>query len=178
MSQCLFLNRKILNLMLRPILTFYLVLVQAAQRNFTGYPEIFQEIQKLSGPSRKYPDYPESFQDIQKFSRVSETFPDHPVNIKTIQKLSRPSGNFPDCPESSKCNFKGNAQKLSRWQCHDAMMVFGTLPRLIWIKSKRTADFFFVRMSLRNNLSSEKNYNDFLFSGNLSLVGFLLYEVY
>ena len=55
---------------------------------------------------------------------------DHPEIIQTIRKLSRLSGNFPDHLETSWCNFKGYAQKLSGraktfgWQCHDATMVF------------------------------------------------------
>ena len=48
-------------------------------------------------------------------------------NFKTIWRHSKQSGNFQDGPETSQCNFKGYAQKLSGWQCHDAMMVLGPL---------------------------------------------------
>ena len=165
---------------------------------FPDYPETFQTIKKpiqkfsrLSGLSGNFPDHPENIETIRELSRLSGNFPGYLETFCTIRKISSTSGNFPDNPKIfqtvlelpsaisrvTRKNFP-DAQKLSGWQCHDAMMVFGTLPRLIWIKSKRTADFFFVRMSLRNNPSSEKNYNDFLFTGNLALVGFLLYEVY
>ena len=60
-----------------------------------------------------YSDYPETFQAIQKLSRLYRNFLDHLENIQTIRKLSGPSGNFPDGLETSQCNFKGYAQKLS-----------------------------------------------------------------
>ena len=54
----------------------------------------------------------------------------HPETFQTIRKLSRPSWKFPDGSETSRCNFRDYAPKISRraktsgWQCHDATMVF------------------------------------------------------
>ena len=94
--------------------------------NLPGYRETFQAIPKFSGSSGKYPDNLESFSDYpETFCTVK--YPDNPENFKTIRKLFRQSGNFQDGPETSQCNFKGYAQRLSGWQYHDAMMVFGSL---------------------------------------------------
>ena len=101
--------------------------------NCLDHLENIQAIQKLSGPSRNYPDYLETLQAIRKLSRLSEKYPDYLENIQPIRKLSRLSGNFPGYPEifriirkisslsgnylkdpeTSQCNFKGYAQKLS-----------------------------------------------------------------
>ena len=97
------------------------------------YSETFQAIQKLNRPSGKYPDYTETFQAIQKLSRLSRNFSRYPEIFQIIRKISSLSGNFPGYPEifriirkisslsgnylkgpeTSQCNFKGYAQKLS-----------------------------------------------------------------
>ena len=82
-------------------------------RNFPDHPETIQPIWKLSRLSGNFPDYPETFRTIRKILGLSEDFLDHPENIRTIRRLSGPSGNFPDNMETSQCNFKGYAQKLS-----------------------------------------------------------------
>ena len=61
---------------------------------------------KLSRLSRNFSDHLENIQPIRKLSRLSRNFADHPA-------ISRLSGSFPDGPETSQCNFKGYAQKLS-----------------------------------------------------------------
>ena len=100
---------------------------------YSDYPETFQAIQKLSGPSGKYPDYTETFQPIQKLSRLSRNFPRCPEIFRIIRKISSLSGNFlgypetfwtiqlistlsrnfPKGPESPHCNFRVYSQNLS-----------------------------------------------------------------
>ena len=102
--------------------------------NFPGYPETFQAIQKLSRLSKNFLDYKYSFRIIQKISSLSRNFPGYPEIFRIIRKISSLSGNFPGYPEifriirkisslsgnylkgleTSQCNFKGYAQKLSR----------------------------------------------------------------
>ena len=79
--------------------------------------ETIRELSRLSG---NFPGYLETFCTIWKISSTSGNFPDNPKIFQTVLEL--PSAisrvtrkNFPD------------AQKLSGWQCHDAMMVFGPL---------------------------------------------------
>ena len=67
----------------------------------------------------KFMDHLGSIHTIRNLSRQSGKFPGYLENIQIIHKLSRPSGNLRDGLESSQCNFKGYAQKLSEWQCHD-----------------------------------------------------------
>ena len=112
--------------------------------NFPYHPENIGTIRKLSRLSENFPGYPETFRTIRKISglsvnlsRLSGNFPDHSENIQTIRKLSRPSwqfGNFPDGLETSQCNFKGYAQKLSGRaktfrmampRCHDGFWASG-----------------------------------------------------
>ena len=99
--------------------------------NFPDYPENIQTIWKISSLSGNFPSYLETFQAIWKLSGSSRKYPGYPETFKKIRKISRLSGNFPNGPETSQCNFKGYAQKLSGWQCHDATMVFGPLHQLL-----------------------------------------------
>ena len=82
-------------------------------QNFLDQSENIQTIQKLSRLSWNFPDHPENIRPIRKLSRLSGNFLDHPEDIQTIRKLSGTSANFPDGLETSQCNFKGYAQKLS-----------------------------------------------------------------
>ena len=105
--------------------------------NFPGYPEFFcanhpeniQTLRNLSRLSGNFLDHPENiqkirnlFQAIRKLSGPSVKYPKKTENFKTIRTYFRQYGNFQDGPETSQCNFKGYAQKISGWQCHDAMM--------------------------------------------------------
>ena len=94
--------------------------ISSLSGNFSGYPETFRTIRKISKLSKNFPgysgnflDHPENIQTIRKLSRLFGNFLDHPEDIQTIRTLSGPSGNFPDGLETSQCNFKGYAQKLS-----------------------------------------------------------------
>ena len=80
---------------------------------FLGSSRTFQIIRKLSRPSRNFQGNPETFQAIRKLSGLSRKYLDYPETFQTIRKLSWTSGNFPDGLETSQCNFKGYAQKLS-----------------------------------------------------------------
>ena len=94
--------------------------------NFPDHLETSHTIQKVSRPSLNFldrleilwaiwnlPDHSDTFQTTQKLSRSSGKYPAYPGNFQTIRKKSRLSGNFPKGPETSQCNFKGYAQKLS-----------------------------------------------------------------
>ena len=88
--------------------------------NFPGYPENFPDhqkniksIRKLSRLSKNLTDHPENIQIIQKLSSLSGNFPGYPEIFRIIRKISSLSGNYLKGPETSQCNFKGYAQKLS-----------------------------------------------------------------
>ena len=70
-------------------------------------------IEKLSRLSGNFPDHPNTFKTIRRLSRLSGNLLAFPETFQIIRKLSGPSGNFPDGLETSQCNFKGYAQKLS-----------------------------------------------------------------
>ena len=110
--------------------------------NFPDYSETFQIIRKLPRPFRHISDYvetfsdhPETLQSIQKFSRLSGNFRDYSETFQivpsghsqTIRKLSKLSGNFPVQFQGLRKKNFSDAQKLSGWQCHDAMTVFVSL---------------------------------------------------
>ena len=96
-------------------------------KNLTDHPENIQIIQKLSRLSGNFPGYPEIFRIIRKISSLSGNFPGYPEIFRIIRKISSLSGNYLKGPETSQCNFKGYAQKLSGWQCHPATQVFAPL---------------------------------------------------
>ena len=77
------------------------------------YLETIQAIRKLSTLSRNFPRCPEIFRIIRKISSLSGNFPGYPEIFRIIRKISSLSGNYLKGPETSQCNFKGYAQKLS-----------------------------------------------------------------
>ena len=102
--------------------------------SFSGYPETFRTIRKILGLSGDFPDHLENIRTIRRLSGPSGKYPDYPENIQTIRKLSGPLRNFPDGLETSQCNFKGYAQKLSGRaktfrmampRCHDGFWASG-----------------------------------------------------
>ena len=108
---------------------------------YSDYPETFQAIQKLSGPSGNILDHPENIQTILKLSSYPETFwtiwkiSGVSWNFPGHRKLPGPSGKYPDYPETfqtirrlpsavSRVMLKNflDAQKLFRMampRCHD-----------------------------------------------------------
>ena len=98
--------------------------VSTLSKNFPGCPKTIQKISRLSG----------NFTGYQQLSGPSGKYPDYPKTFQAIRKLSGPSGNFPDGLETSQCNFKGYAQKLSGRaktfrmampRCHDGFWASG-----------------------------------------------------
>ena len=63
--------------------------------------------------NQKFVWFIKTFWTIRKIFRLSGNFPGYLETFWTIRKISRLSGNFPKGPETSQCNFKGYAQKLS-----------------------------------------------------------------
>ena len=96
--------------------------------------EIFRIIRKISSLSGNFSGYPETFRTIRKISGLSGNFPGYPEIFCIIRKISSLSGNYLKGLETSQCNFKGYAQKLSGRaktfrmampRCHDGFWASG-----------------------------------------------------
>ena len=108
--------------------------------SFPDHPDTFQTIRKLSRPSGNFRGYPKIVHAIRKLYRLFGNLQDYTETSQTVRTLSGQSRNFPAYLETfqtirklpsaismvTRKNFP-DTQKLSGWQCHDAMMVFGPL---------------------------------------------------